>query len=192
MSEAPREALHSPQQTRAAAGSHVSPPPEQVWGSLFLSASLSPFPLGSHLAFLSLTPFATVSQAPLLHSLSLPQQTDFRDFLTSSSATPNLTRLEALLVTQQSGSSCSWQSEILKLAPRGPRPVSYSKVLKTLAFLPQFRDSESTAEGHVGYHSREPQLPRLLLSRKSHVEVPRWTLPQHLVQVERCFLPESS
>ena len=133
------------------------------------------------------------SQPGPTSAFSVPSsETDFRDFSTSSSATPNLTRLEALLVTQQSGSSCSWQSEILKLAPRGPRPVSYSKVLKTLAFLPQFRDSESTAEGHVGYHSHEPQLPRLLLSRKSHVEVPRWTLPQHLVQVERCFLPESS
>lgn len=192
MSEAPREALHSPQQTQDAAGTHVSPQPEQAWGSLFLSASLSPFPLGSHLAFISLTPFITVSQLPLLHSLNLPQQTDFLDFLTSSSAAPHLTRLEALLVTQQSGSSCSWQSEILKVAPRVPQPVSYSKVLKTLTSLPQFRDSESTAEGHVGYHGREPQLPRLLLSRKSHVEVPRWTLQQHLVQVEHCFLPESS
>lgn len=80
------------------------------------------------------------SQSASSHLCILCPFLDRLTFLTSrlpAVPPPHLTRLAALLVTQQSGSSCSWQSEILKVSPRVPQPVSYSKVLKTLASLPQ-------------------------------------------------------
>lgn len=104
-------------------------------GFSFPFSTSLPFLLCSHLAFIFLTPFITVSQLPLLYSLSL---LDRLTFLTS--------RLRAVPLLTLLDSQPSWL--LGRVAPAVVGKVRFSrflqecpdlflKVLKTLASLPQ-------------------------------------------------------
>lgn len=151
------------------------------------------FPFSTSLPFSSLFPpclhlpysFHHSQPAPTSVFSVPPQQTDFLDFSTSSSAAPHFTRLAALLVTRQSGSSCSWQSEILKVSPRVPRPVSKSPE-DTGLFTSASGTQRAQQKGMSGATVVNLSCHGCFCQRGA-----MWRslgdLQQHLAQVGRCF-----